>query len=333
MVAQEDGMKFLVIGYGGIGKQRVKALLRLKEEGCRIEDVFVYDPALPLLLPDGVFAASQDTFIDNPPDWVFVATPHNLAVEWVKVALSWGSRVLMEKPFGRNFTEALSLYSKTTFPDQLFLGFNYRFYDGVARLREDIIGNSFGKLTNITMTLGHGGKPSDATSWKLDRFTGAPDSLLDPGIHFLDLLNWMFPRTAIPLAGKSTGGFWGTDVKEEVVLLLDINGCPTVLNSSIVKWRNTFHIEVQGRDGYGILDGRGGNYGTQRYTTGKRWAWMMGAKQRDTEKVVITCEGEDSFYQEVKSLLYTPFLNCSASNALDVMMLYTNSARLVDDNR
>ena len=180
------------------------------------------------------------------------------------------------------------------------------------------------------MILGHGGRPDDKDSWKLDPIKGGATSLLDPGIHFLDLLNYWFPRRAIPLFSKSWEGFWGTGVKEEVHTLIDINGIIVNLQTSIVKWHNEFRIEVSGTDGYGIVEGRGKNYGSQTYYSGERWAWMKtGKRQKESEVLETTDACLDSFYQETLSLITGLGTNASGFDTLDVMALYDECLKVM----
>ena len=245
-------MNFLIIGAGLIGQERIKALLKLG-----YKDIYIHDTDVPKDLDKNVKVANKYTFKSKAPDWVFIATPHSCIEPWVRIVAEWGSKILIEKPFGRNYQEAKEIYSHLKYPEQLFVGFNYRFYPGINKLCEDIIFNKFGKIISINMVLGHGGKPEDANSWKLNTFDGSSDCLLDPAIHFLDIINMMFPYAAKPLFGKYWQGFWNTGVKEEIHIFYDVNDFIINLQTSLVRWKSTFRIEVNGVKGYGIVTGTG----------------------------------------------------------------------------
>jgi len=324
-------MNFLIVGYGAIGKERADALVRLKRQGYDIENIYIFDTNTPDNLPEGIELVKDFTFKDAFPDWIFIATPHYMIGDWVQVFGQWDSKILIEKPMGRNYQEAKQIYSYLKYPEQLYVGFNYRFYIGVKKLCEDISCNKFGKIASINMILGHGGKPEDRSSWKLNPYEGSTDSLLDPGIHFLDLLNFMFPNRVTPVYGKAWKGFWETGIKEEIHMIFDIGGIIVNLQSSLIRWRNTFHIEVNGTSGYGVVNGRGKSYGNQTYTTGKRWGWLEGGNQADTEKLEVIDSCQDSFVLETRELLECGEnrTNCSALEALDVMRLYDNCIRII----
>jgi len=324
-------MKFLIIGVGLVGLERVKALLDLG-----YTDIYIYDTNIPkyfppILLDSRITIADSNSFKKKAPDWVFIATPHSVAKEWVKVVAKWGSKILMEKPFGRNYEEAKEIYRYMQYPEQIFVGMNYRFYPGIERLLSDIIlGNTFGQIASINMSLGHGGSPGDEKSWKLNTYDGCSDCLLDPAIHFLDIINRIFPNKVVPVFGKSWQGFWNTGIKEFVHMVYDVDGIVISLESSLVKWRSKFFIEVNGVDGYGIVSGKGRSYGNQSYVTGKRWGWKNGDSQKDSEITVLESDCSNSFYLETKSLLSNNPSNCTASEALQTMELYDKSIRILE---
>lgn len=324
-------MNFLIIGYGAIGKERINALLRLKRQEYQVNKIYVYDINEPKDLPEGIEKVDNFTFKDTYPDWIFIATPHYMVADWIKIFGTWDSKILIEKPMGRNYEEAKEIYSYLKNPEQLFVGFNYRFYDGVSRLCSDILNNKFGKIISVDMVLGHGGKPEDRTSWKLNPFDGSPDCLLDPAIHFLDILNYVFPKKIKPLYGKAWKGFWDTGIQEEIHVMMSAGDTIINLQSSLVRWKNTFHIEVNGTSGYGIVNGRGKTYGVQTYITGERWGWMNGKNQVDTEKTKSLDTCLDSFVMETASLLESSkdTTNCSALEALDTMKLYDDCIRVI----
>lgn len=324
-------MNFLIVGYGAIGKERVKALLKLKKQGYQIDKIYIHDINLPEDLPEGVLEVKDITFKNSYPDWIFICTPHYMVVDWIQVFGKWDSKILIEKPMGRNFQEAEQIYSYIKNPEQLYVGFNYRFYGGISRLCSDLLNNRFGKLISIDMTLGHGGKPEDRSSWKLNPFEGSPDCLLDPGIHFLDILNHTFDEKVVPVYGREWKGFWNTGIQEEIHMIMTIGDTIVNFQSSLVRWRNTFRISVNGTSGYGIVNGRGKTYGSQTYWTGKRWGWLDGKKQSDSEKLEIVDTCEDSFLLETSSLveMNENSTNCSALEALSAMKLYDECLRVI----
>lgn len=267
-------IKICQIGAGLIGQERVAALMRLVKAGRNLELCAVYDPHLKqtpgLLEKNGLrLAGSMEEIFSARPDWIFISTPHDVAVEITKNVLSRGHNVLLEKPMGRNLPEAKNILAAQVRDNQLFIGCNYRFYEGISAALADMRSKLFGNIISVSMVLGHGGNPKDKTSWKLDPEKAGGGVLIDPGIHLLDLCQRMFAGE-IQVGNVSTWrGFWNTGIEEEAHVLMHSGRSLINLQLSVVRWRSTFRIEINGDEGYGMVEGRGRSYGKQRYVRGK----------------------------------------------------------------
>jgi 1,5-anhydro-D-fructose reductase (1,5-anhydro-D-mannitol-forming) len=302
-------IKICQIGAGLIGRERIKAVTGLAKAGRRVELCAVYDPFLKDK-PDARkkqslhFTDSLEEVFSFKPDWIFISTPHDAAAGLAKQALARGCNVLLEKPMGRNLKEARAIVSCQTRKNQLYVGCNYRFYDGIAAALRDMDKKLFGNIISVNMVLGHGGNPKDKTSWKLDPKKAGGGVLIDPGIHLLDLCVCMFAGKIRVENALAWRGFWDTGIEEEAHVLMQNKKSMINLQLSVVRWRSAFRIEINGDEGYGIVEGRGRSYGRQRYLRGKKWGWMSGVSQKESEEAVVETEGDDVFQKEVESLLY-----------------------------
>lgn len=324
-------IKVVLIGMGLIGQERLSALDKLSKRGRKIKVCGVFDP---YCTKKTYIARKYNVrFLDNIeniyklyPDWALIAVPHDNAVEMTKRALMNGVNVLVEKPLGRNLKESKVLLGYATRPDQLWVGFNYRFFDGVAMMLEDISRGKFGKLISINMVLGHGCYPQIKQTWKLDPVRSGGGCLIDPGIHLLDLCRIISNDKLEVKCGLKWSGFWKTGIEEEChILLYGGNKLLINLQLSIVRWRSSFRIEVNGEKGYGIITGRGRSYGNQVYVYGPRWGWQNNTSQRDSERLMIETTCEDVFVKELEALFYLnskPSIRpCSALEAVDNMRI------------
>jgi predicted dehydrogenase len=291
-------MNIAVVGAGIIGRERIKALEKLGE------NIIVVDPAVKIpKYPQ--YYDFKSAVINEDIDWIFVCTPHNITKEIVIEALSHGFNVLAEKPLGRDLDE-FSEIIRNHADEKLNVGFNYRFYKGVRQLLQDCKDHLFGDLISVNMILGLGDAPGSEKTWRLDPKRAGRGAILDPGIHLIDLAMLISDDRLYNAQLKTWEGFWKTKIEEESHLVARDSHIGTIYNIqfSVCRWRNTFRIEVNGTDGYGIVEGRNRNYGNQIYRRGKRWGWACGLPQRETEELVIDYEGEDSFYEETKAVLY-----------------------------
>ncbi len=324
-------MKVVVVGYGLIGRERVSALRQLKEKDSNL-DWAVCDPFLPkeqetIEKAGGGWFGSYEAMAAWKPDWIIIATPHDTAEKLAAESLALGARVLMEKPFGRSLEEAERLMKLRKFDDQLWIGFNYRFFPGVAEAISDARSGKFGSLISVTFVLGHGGAPGMELGWKFDPIKAGGGCLIDPGIHLLDLCHQIVGGELVPAGVSAWNGFWKTGIEEEVHLLFRSGSVSLNVQVSIVRWRSVFRMELHGSDGYGVVTGRGRSYGPQRYIRGKRWGWQNAKNQEESEEQVSTTDCQSSFADEMCALFYgkngeKPLKPCSGDEGLQVMRTY-----------
>lgn len=332
--------KVAVIGAGLIGKERLSALKNLKESGYEIEITGICDPYCKNIneIADKYKTKvinDLDELIKTNSDWYFIAVPHDIASEIILKLTKTNSKILIEKPFGRSLEEANELFNILKNPNQLFVGFNYRFYECISMLIKDIKENKFGSLVSIDFLLGHGGSPALKDGWKLDPVKAGGGCILDPGIHLIDLCRIITDGNMKPAGGLTWSGFWKTGIEEEAHVLFESGNTIINLQLSVVRWRNTFHISANGTDGYGNVSGRGKFYGKRTYTTGERWAWMdKKVSQKETEKEFIGGDDDDSFTRETLGLLFPEkskeFLKpCTAIEALENMKIWNECMSVV----
>jgi len=275
------------------------------ESNSEIETVGVLDPSFDdaFSIAGSIRFRNIQQLIDYRPDQVFLSVPHDVAFETASQLLSEGISVHLEKPMGRNLGEAMRLQSLSAQHNAtLTIGFNYRYMSGVQKIVEDCRSGRFGELVSISLELGHGGSPPDRQSWKLDPIKAGGGCLIDPGVHLLDICT-MVVATPQPVFCQTWEGFWETGIEEEAHVLMVSGKTAINLVVSIVRWRSTFRIAVQGVEGYGRVEGRGRSYGVQSYFRGQRWAWQSGRTQAETEELVCTDDCLKSFKLETADVL------------------------------
>jgi predicted dehydrogenase len=298
-----------IIGAGLIGQERMKAVAKLQARGHLVKIGYVYDPfqaELEKLATKYHFKIAQNEkdFFNCGADLVVIACPHDHATKHACHALQAGHHILLEKPLGRDYSETKKIAEAAQQAKrQVFIGLNYRFMLGVKSLIEDWRSCHFGKPIALRMQLGHGGKPGDEKTWKLDPVGCGGGALLDPGIHLLDLAILMMGASPIIKSVASWSGFWNTGIEEEVHLILTKDEVLISMEVSIVRWRSSFEIVAKGTNGYGIVTGRGRSYGPQRYIRGERWGWQQAKDQASSEKLILEDACEDSFADELAACL------------------------------
>jgi len=320
-----------LIGTGLIGQERLKAIKKLQARGLAVKVGHVFDPFQPKLVElskeyNFTITQSLQQLLDTPADLTVIACPHDVAAVQSCTALRAGHKVLIEKPMGRNLVEANAIMQAAKNGKGFHVGLNYRFMKGVSSLMTDWKSKRFGKPISVRMEIGHGGKPGDEKTWKLDPLRCSGGALLDPGIHVLDLCSILAGKSPDIIAATSWNGFWKTGIEEDVQLLLKSGQLNISLEISVVRWRSHFEIFALGTEGYGHLSGRGRSYGPQIYKRGKRWGWQRAKDQASSEEIVVNDSCEDSFTDELAAYLgFTSDVNTEITNpndGLELMRLY-----------
>jgi len=324
-VAKEN---LLIIGLGLIGRQRLDACI---EFGIKPESIYVFDSNTEKASLLREVKYSGLNFVDSFESALLVsfkraivAVPHDAAVGMVTELLDRGCKVILEKPLGRNIEEAQHLASHKN-STNLSVGFNYRFMPGIIQLKNKLANGTLGTISSIKMELGHGGAPTDATSWKLNPVMAGGGVLLDPGIHLIDLMIHLFniDEANFTMVGKTEWrGFWNTGIEESANLLGYLRATPFTLTSSIVAWRTRFKIEVIGTENYFEIDGRGRSDGPQTITEGPRWGWLSANSQNESETKTELMKLDKSLQEETFDWLREGQFICNIAQALTGMKIY-----------
>ncbi len=292
-------MRILVLGHGLIGKRRARAIENI--EGATLVGTIDQAPR-PDDLYGGVphFSHLEDIPMDGF-DAAVIALPHHLGHAYAVRCLFAQKPVLIEKPLGRNSTEAYRVVrAARNTPLPSFVGYNYRFLPHVRRALE--LCPTFGKLRSIELTLGHGGHPGSAKGWKLDPKLAGGGVLIDPGVHLFDLLLQASPEIGL-VHVSATRGFWKTGIEEDATAVFESSTTIATVRVSHVRWVNTFRLEIFGEEGYAICDGRGGHYGEMTLRTGTRWGWQSSSSQAASEALTSFGLEDASFEDEMRAVV------------------------------
>lgn len=279
------------------------------------------------------FVGTFEEMLNAGVSRAIVSTPHDVAPTLTSALLDNNIRVLMEKPMGRNLSEARSLYSHTNVHN-LSVGFNYRFMPSVVEAKKVIQSNVLGEIHTIRMDLGHGGSPQDKNSWKLNLSTAGGGVVLDPGIHLLDLILHLFSKdlNEIKFLGvNSWKGFWNTGIEEAVNVVGKVSSSNLSLSISVVAWKTRFEIEIIGTNGYLKLSGRGRTDGPQQITYGERWGWMGGKSQKESETTKTMATSDASLALEVQAWLSNDQSVGNAKDAINAEILRSKIMELLQE--
>ncbi len=252
-------------------------------------------------LADGYGCVATDRWeeiIERPDiNVVIVCTPPHLHAPMSIAAMNTGKHVLCEKPLARTMEEAADMLA-TAKANRVILkcGFNHRHHPGINKARQWFDEGVIGELNFIRCVYGICGRPGYEKEWRADPKVVSGGQLMEQGIHAIDLFRWFLGEFS-EVTGFTSTRFWNIAPLEDnaFALFRTAKGQVASLHSSLTQWKNLFLLELFGQDGYIIVEGLGGGYGTEKVTLGNK-AFFEPFRDETTE----FRGGDISWYEEWK---------------------------------
>lgn len=194
--------------------------------------------------------------IANPDvDAVVVSTINDTHHEIGLHALRAGKHLVVEKPLARTPEECRQLVECARANDlRLMTGFNHRRFPSFARAKEMLAEGAVGKLVFVRARIGHSGGSEIESTWHLNRDVAGGGTLMDNGVHMLDLIRYYTGEveavhgviSSIRWAGPETG------IEDlAVATFRAAGGVAVALSSSWIEWPGyVIAVELYGTEGY-----------------------------------------------------------------------------------
>jgi predicted dehydrogenase len=264
-----SALRVAVVGCGLIGAKRAAAL----SDGDALIACYDLDAGAAERLAGehgGKACASLEGLLASGPDVVVVATVHDQLATLAEQALRAGAHVLVEKPAAVSSAQVERLIEcRKTSGRLVKVGFNHRFYPGIARAHEEVHSGRHGDLMYLRARYGHGGRLGYDREWRAQPARSGGGELIDQGMHLLDLTHWIAGPLALQSALLRTH-FWDAPVEDNAVLILGEARSRTapwaLLHVSWTEWKNLFSLEIYCRAAKIQVDGLVRSYGSQRLT-------------------------------------------------------------------
>jgi predicted dehydrogenase len=256
-----------IVGCGLIGRKRAAAL-------TESDAVIACHDLLPaaaesLAREHGARAcSSMAQLLELAPDVVVVAVSHDQLAALAEAALDAGAHVLVEKPAGLGAGQIDRLSAAEARSGlRVKVGFNHRFYPGIARAAAEVHGGRHGELLHVRARYGHGGRPGYEREWRAQPERSGGGELIDQGMHLIDLVHWLAGPLPLHSALLRTQ-FWDMPVEDNAALILgdpESRDAPwAMLHATWTEWKNLFSLEIYCRTAKLQVDGLVRSYGAQR---------------------------------------------------------------------
>jgi predicted dehydrogenase len=250
-----------------MGHKRAAALAGRRLVCCVDKDL---DRATKLARQVADCAASSDwraAVARSDVDLVIVATPHDSLAEIARAAIVAGKHVLIEKPGARHPAQLRDLQELAAqHRVRVRVGFNHRYHRALQQARQLVDSGAVGQLMFLRARYGHGGRVGYESEWRAQPVAAGGGELADQGVHLIDLARW-FLGDFREVSGYAATYFWDMPADDNAFMLLKTASKQAAfLHVSCTEWKNTFALELYGRNGKLHVEGLGGSYGVERLT-------------------------------------------------------------------
>lgn len=214
-------------------------------------------------------------------DIVVVATPNAFHREISVEAMRQGKHVVCEKPLATSAAEAEEMMVAAEAEGvKLMTNFNHRRHDHNMRAKELLQGGAIGRPIFIRGRIGHGrfvvgpspagpGRFQCVNSWYMDATEAGGGTVIDNGVHLLDLAAWFMDDEFVSVQGAVSRNFdiceRGPDGLPVVKrpsdcedsgfgLFTTRDGRIASIQSSWTQWQGYLHVEIFGTLGWIVVN-------------------------------------------------------------------------------
>tara|TARA_R110002073_G_scaffold328281_2_gene509446 strand:- start:3016 stop:4056 length:1041 start_codon:yes stop_codon:yes gene_type:complete len=246
-------MRFGLIGLGGIGEVRKQALDASTE--CKLTAAFDINQTLLAQLPSDVsiFKDAEQLIHSDACDAIIISTPTHFHKDLALAALENGKHVIVEKPMASSLTDCQEMAETAKRCGKLLtVGFNHRYFAAIKDVKTAIQSGSLGTLRYVKGYAGHTGLSEFKSKWMYDKDIMGGGTLMDNGIHTLDLICYLMDDKINQVSGMISTKTWQLDRTEDnaFVHMRSESGIMGSLHSSWTEWKGyQFYVEAYGDRG------------------------------------------------------------------------------------
>jgi predicted dehydrogenase len=272
-----------IIGCGAVGQREATAISSIAD--LRLVAISDFGPGFRHLALQMGTQYGCDTVHDwrhlvarNDIDIVVVATPNRFHREMAIEAMKQGKHVLCEKPLANTPDEAEEMVATANATGaKLMTNFNHRAHDHMRRARAILDEGRIGRPMFLRARIGHSRfvvGPSGPQRfrgqriWNLDAAQSGGGTLIDNGVHALDLARWFMGVEFVDVQGILTHNL---DIFEDAAdgrVLTHANECEdnawgmfrtadgrvASIHSSWTQWQGYLYVEIVGTHGALVID-------------------------------------------------------------------------------
>lgn len=253
-----EKVRWGVIGAGGIADKRtMPGILRSECAELVAFAEVVPEKREELKEKYGVtaYADAESLLADERIECVYVASPLQFHREQAEMVLKAGKHLLLEKPLGVNAAEAEEIVRIAEASGlKAAAGFMMRFHAAHARMREMVRGGELGRLVSIRAEFGCWSIET-GKRWRHFKSLGGGGSLMDMGIHCIDLLNDIIGERVTGVSAVNATLAHTFEVEDSSCVLLRYeSGLTAIVDSYFCMPNDVARLEISGTRGRIVAD-------------------------------------------------------------------------------
>ncbi len=246
-------MKFLIVGFGSIGRRHLRNLLALGER-----DIVVVRSGKSTLpvdeLADFRVEYEMEKALAHQPDAAIIANPTALHLSAAIPAARAGCHLLIEKPISHSLEGLDELHSALKQSRaRVLVGFQFRFHPGLRKIASLLTEDAIGRVVSVRAQWGE--FLPNWHPWEDYRTSYAALPDLGGGValtlsHPFDYLRWLLGEVRDMKSFSATLGGLGLAVEDTVECLLRFeSGAIGSLHLDYIQRPGSHHLEIIGERG------------------------------------------------------------------------------------
>jgi predicted dehydrogenase len=233
------------IGAGSIGVLRAQAVAETDGLKLRVVADLRRDAADSIAAKHACdFTTDWQDAIRRPDvDMVIISTPPSLHAEMAIAAAEAGKHILVEKPIAHTLADAEKMCNVADRCGVLIkTGYNHRYFPSMKFAKNLIDSGRIGEVIRVHAYAGHPGGKEFGPKWVTDGAVTGGGSLVDNGIHILDLTRFFMGGDVQSGKGYVANLIWPFEQAEDnsFALFQSSSGAIAYVHASWTEWRGYF---------------------------------------------------------------------------------------------
>jgi len=256
-------MKFLIAGFGSIGRRHFRNLKALGQNDLLLlrsgKGQLPDDELTGYIVEDDI-----STALNHKPDAVIVANPTALHLAVAIPAAKESCHILLEKPISHNVDRVDELQSAVqAVGSRVQVGFQFRFHPGLLKAKELLNSGELGKPLSARAHWGE--YLPDWHPWEDYRKGYSARGDLGGGVvltlsHPFDYLRWLFGEVSYVLATTQRSGQLDIEVEDQADINLGFtNGATATVHLDYLERPGSHWLEIECTNGTMYWDAGSGN--------------------------------------------------------------------------